>query len=79
MTRATGGCLAEIRASGETMLERVGSSWTSPPSRRAPCGSSHVRLDLNDVAAGCVAQLQAEAARGRIVVRTSFSTDLARP
>ena len=33
-------------------------------------------LALNEVAAECVARLQQEAARGRIVLRTSFSADL---
>ncbi len=42
-------------------------------------GSLHLEpraLDLNDVVASCVARLQGEAARGRIVMRTSFSTDI---
>lgn len=34
-------------------------------------------LPLNDLVSGCVERLQAEAARGRIVLRTSFSPDLA--
>lgn len=70
-------CLAEIKASGDRMLERVGKLLDLAA---VEAGALHLEpraLDLNDVAAGCVAQLQAEAARGRIVVRTSFSTELA--
>ena len=69
-------CLAEIKASGDRMLERVGKLLDLAA---VEAGALHLEpraLDLNDVAAGCVAQLQAEAARGRIVVRTSFSTDI---
>ncbi|MCJ2089307.1 PAS domain-containing sensor histidine kinase [Methylobacterium sp. E-005] len=69
--------LAEIKASGDRMLERVGKLLDLAA---VEAGALHLeprRLDLNDVAAGCVAQLQAQAARGRIVVRTSFSSDLA--
>ncbi len=59
------------------MLERV-----SELLDLATVEAGALRLDprpiaLNDVVASCVARLQAEAARGRIVVRTSFSTDLA--
>ncbi|MCJ2049529.1 PAS domain-containing sensor histidine kinase [Methylobacterium sp. J-070] len=71
------GCLGEIRASGETMLERVGTLLDLAAVEAGSLRLEPRPLDLNDVAAGCIAQLQAEAARGRIVVRTSFSTDLA--
>ncbi|WP_106735912.1 PAS domain-containing protein [Methylobacterium sp. 285MFTsu5.1] len=70
------GCLAEIKASGEAMLERVGKLLDLAA---VEAGALHLEpraLDLNDVVASCVAQLQAEAARGRIVMRTSFSTDI---
>ncbi|MEL6062956.1 MULTISPECIES: sensor histidine kinase [unclassified Methylobacterium] len=70
-------CLAEIKASGHGMLERVGKLLDLAA---VEAGALHLEpraLDLNDVAAGCVARLQAEAARGRILVRTSFSSDLA--
>lgn len=70
-------CLAEIKASGDAMRERVGKLLDLAA---VEAGALHLEpraLDLNDVAAGCVARLQAEAARGRIVVRTSFSSDLA--
>jgi PAS domain-containing protein len=70
------GCLAEIKVSGETMLERVGKLLDLAA---VEAGSLHLEprpLDLNDVVANCVARLQADAARGRIVMRTSFSTDL---
>ncbi|MDP4004450.1 PAS domain-containing protein [Methylobacterium sp. NEAU K] len=70
------GCLSQIKSSGELMLERV-----SELLDLAAVEAGALRLDprpiaLNDVVAGCVARLQAEAARGRIVVRTSFSSDL---
>lgn len=71
------GCLAEIRASGESMLERVGTLLDLAAVEAGSLQLEPRALDLNDVAAGCVARLQAEAARGRIVVRTSFSSDLA--
>ncbi|WP_331293368.1 PAS domain-containing sensor histidine kinase [Methylobacterium radiotolerans] len=70
------GCLAEIKASGEAMLERVGKLLDLAA---VEAGSLHLEpraLDLNDVVADCVARLQGEAARGRIVMRTSFSTDI---
>ncbi|CAA2155590.1 Cell-division control histidine kinase PdhS [Methylobacterium brachiatum] len=71
------GCLTQIKTSGGLMLERV-----SELLDLATVEAGALRLDprpiaLNDVVASCVARLQAEAARGRIVVRTSFSTDLA--
>ncbi len=69
-------CLTEIKASADAMLERVGKLLDLAA---VEAGTLHLEpraLDLNDLAAGCVAQLQAAAARGRIVVRTSFSTDL---
>ena len=70
-------CIAEIKASGGGMLERVGKLIDLAA---VEAGALHLEprsLDLNDLAAGCVARFQAEAARGRIVVRTSFSSDLA--
>ena len=70
------GCLTEMRASGAAMLERVG---TLLDLAAVEAGSLHLEpraLDLNDVAAGCIARLQAQAARGRILVRTSFSSGL---
>ncbi len=70
------GCLAEIKASGEAMRERVGKLLDLAA---VEAGSLHLEpraLDLNDVVASCVARLQGEAARGRIVMRTSFSTDI---
>ncbi|WP_091723006.1 PAS domain-containing sensor histidine kinase [Methylobacterium phyllostachyos] len=69
-------CIAEIKASGGTMLERVGNLLDLAA---VEFGALHLEpraFDLNDLAAGCVARFQAEAARGRVVVRTSFSTDL---
>ncbi|MGT2480870.1 sensor histidine kinase [Methylobacterium oryzae CBMB20] len=70
------GCLAEIKLSGETMLERVGKLLDLAAVEAGSLQLEPRPLDLNDVAASCVARLQAEAARGRIVVRTSFSADL---
>jgi signal transduction histidine kinase len=71
------GCLTQIKTSGGLMLERV-----SELLDLATVEAGALRLDprpiaLNDVVANCVARLQGEAARGRIVVRTSFSSDLA--
>jgi signal transduction histidine kinase len=70
------GCLAEIKASGEAMLQRVGKLLDLAAVEAGSLQLEPRPLDLNDVAAGCVARLQSEAARGRIVVRTSFSSDL---
>ena len=70
------GCLAEIKASGEAMLQRVGKLLDLAAVEAGSLQLEPRPLDLNDVAAGCVARLQGEAARGRIVVRTSFSSDL---
>ncbi|MGH1591819.1 ATP-binding protein [Methylobacterium phyllosphaerae] len=69
-------CLTEIRASGETMLERVGQLLDLAAVEAGALQLEPRAIDLNDVVAGCVARLQGEAARGRIVMRTSFSTDL---
>ncbi len=70
------GCLAQIRTSGELMLERVGELLDLATVEAGALRLDPRRIALNDVVAGCVARLQSEAARGRIVVRTSFSTDL---
>ncbi|GJE49655.1 Cell-division control histidine kinase PdhS [Methylobacterium tardum] len=70
------GCLAEIKASGEAMLQRVGKLLDLAAVEAGSLQLEPRPLDLNDVAAGCVARLQGQAARGRIVVRTSFSSDL---
>ncbi|MGU3544617.1 PAS domain-containing protein [Methylobacterium sp. A52T] len=70
------GCLAEIKASGEAMLERVGKLLDLAAVEAGALQLEPRALDLNDVVASCVAQLQGEAARGRIVMRTSFSTDI---
>lgn len=70
-------CIAEIKAAGGTMLERAGNLLDLAA---VEVGALHLEpraFDLNDLAAGCVARFQAEAARGRVVVRTSFSSDLA--
>ncbi|MCJ2123673.1 PAS domain-containing sensor histidine kinase [Methylobacterium sp. J-077] len=70
------GCLAQIKSSGALMLERVGELLDLATIEAGALRLDPRRIALNDVVAGCVARLQGEAARGRIVVRTSFSTDL---
>ncbi|MCJ2096951.1 PAS domain-containing protein [Methylobacterium sp. J-072] len=70
------GCLAQIKTSGALMLERVGELLDLATVEAGALRLDPRRIALNDVVAGCVAQLQGEAARGRIVVRTSFSTGL---
>lgn len=70
------GCLSEIRNSGAAMLERVGKLLDLATVEAGSLRLEPRPLDLNDVAAECVARLQAQAAQGRIVMRTSFSTDL---
>ncbi|SFM07244.1 PAS domain-containing protein [Methylobacterium pseudosasicola] len=70
------GCLAQIKTSGALILERVGELLDLATVEAGALRLDPRRIALNDVVAGCVAQLQGEAARGRIVVRTSFSTGL---
>jgi signal transduction histidine kinase len=70
------GCLAQLKTSGALMLERVGELLDLATVEAGALRLDPRRIALNDVVAGCVAQLQGEAARGRIVVRTSFSTGL---
>ncbi|MCJ2013429.1 PAS domain-containing protein [Methylobacterium sp. J-076] len=70
-------CLSDIRDAGERIVERM-----AELSDLAAIEAGQIALDprplaLNEVVANCVAVLQTEAARGRIVLRTSFSTDLA--
>jgi PAS domain-containing protein len=70
------GCLADIKATGEAMLEHVGELLDLAAVEAGALQLEPRPIALNDVAATCVAGLQAEAARGRILVRTSFSSDL---
>lgn len=70
-------CLSDIRDAGERIAERM-----AELSDLAAIESGQIDLDprplaLNEVVASCVSVLQNEAARGRIVLRTSFSADLA--
>lgn len=69
-------CLVEIKASGERLLERVSELLDIAAVEAGTLDLDPRPIALNDVVAACVAQLQQEAARGRIVLRTSFSEDL---
>ncbi|GJD36213.1 Cell-division control histidine kinase PdhS [Methylobacterium aerolatum] len=70
-------CLADIREAGVRILERV-SELSDLAAVEAGQIDLHPRpLALNEVVANCVAVLQGEAARSRIVLRTSFSANLA--
>ncbi|MDP4022569.1 PAS domain-containing protein [Methylobacterium sp. NEAU 140] len=69
-------CLAEIKVSGERLLERVAELLDLAAVEAGGLDLDPRPLALNEVVAGCVARLQPEAARGRIVLRTSFSADL---
>jgi signal transduction histidine kinase len=70
-------CLSDIREAGKRIAERVAAL-----SDLAAVEAGQIDLDprplaLNELVAGCVSVLQNEAAKGRIVLRTSFSADLA--
>lgn len=70
-------CLTDIREAGVRILERV-SELSDLAAVEAGQIDLHPRpLALNEVVANCVAVLQTEAARSRIVLRTSFSANLA--
>jgi len=70
-------CLTDIREAGVRILERV-SELSDLAAVEAGQIDLHPRpLALNEVVANCVAVLQSEAARSRIVLRTSFSANLA--
>jgi PAS domain S-box-containing protein len=69
--------LTDIREAGKRIVERVAAL-----SDLAAVEAGQIDLDprplaLNELVAGCVSVLQTEAAKGRIVLRTSFSADLA--
>ena len=70
-------CLTDIREAGERIRERA-TELSDLAAVEAGQIDLHPRpLALNEVVAHCVAVLQTEAARSRIVLRTSFSANLA--
>ncbi|MCJ2045021.1 ATP-binding protein [Methylobacterium sp. J-078] len=70
------GSLREIHASGTQVLDRVDGLLELAQIEAGHLDLSVAPIPLNEVVARCVAQLQPQAARERIVVRTSFSADL---
>lgn len=70
-------CLSDIRDAGERIVGRMAELADLAAVEAGQIALDPHPLALNEVVATCVAQLQPEAARGRIVVRTSFSADLA--
>lgn len=72
-------CLADIKVTGERMLERVTELLDLAAVEAGTIDLDPRPLPLNEIVAGCVARLQPEAVRGRIVLRTSFSADLFDP
>ena len=68
-------CLSDIRDAGERIVERMAELSDLAAIEAGLIDLSPRPLALNEVVAGCVAGLQADAARGRIVLRTSFSAD----
>lgn len=69
--------LNDIRASGEQVLALVADLVDLATVETGGLPLSRRPLPLNDLVSTCVAEMQAEAARGRIVLRTSFAEDLA--
>ncbi|MFC6788506.1 PAS domain-containing protein [Methylobacterium komagatae] len=70
-------CLSDIRDAGERIVGRMAELADLAAVEAGQIALDPHPLALNEVVAACVAKLQPEAARGRIVVRTSFSADLA--
>ncbi|PIU15492.1 PAS domain-containing sensor histidine kinase [Methylobacterium sp. CG08_land_8_20_14_0_20_71_15] len=68
--------LRDIRASGEELLVLIDELEELARIEAGRRDLAAGPLALNDLVAGCVAALQPYAARGRVVLRTSFSEDL---
>lgn len=68
--------LREIHASGTRVLDRVNGLLELAQIEAGRLDLRVAPIPLNEVVALCVAQLQPQAARERIVLRTSFSADL---
>ncbi|MGU3359614.1 ATP-binding protein [Methylobacterium sp. M6A4_1b] len=69
-------CLQEVRASGASLLDLVNDLLDLARIESGKIDLAVAEVSLNDVVTRCVAGLQPEASRRRIVLRTSFSTDL---
>jgi PAS domain S-box-containing protein len=69
--------LRDIHASGTHVLDLVKDLLELARIEAGRLDLTMTEIPLNDVVAGCVALLQPQAARDRIVLRTSFSSDLA--
>lgn len=69
--------LGDIRQSGTEILSLVDDLIDLARIEAGRLDLAFTEVPLNDIVSRCVAQMQPEAARERIVVRTSFSTDLA--
>ncbi|SFH00462.1 PAS fold [Methylobacterium gossipiicola] len=69
--------LGDIRQSGTQILTLVDDLIDLARIEAGRLDLAFTEIPLNDLVSRCVAQMQPEAARERIVVRTSFSTDLA--
>jgi signal transduction histidine kinase len=69
--------LGDIRQSGTEILGLVDDLIDLARIEAGRLDLAFTEIPLNDLVSRCVAQMQPEAARERIVVRTSFSTDLA--
>ncbi|GJD72157.1 PAS domain-containing sensor histidine kinase [Methylobacterium goesingense] len=68
--------LREIHASGTQVLDRMNGLLELAQIEAGRLDLRVAPIPLNEVVALCVAQLQPQAARERIVLRTSFSADL---
>ncbi|KQP33674.1 hypothetical protein ASF49_07265 [Methylobacterium sp. Leaf104] len=69
-------CLQEVHASGANLLDLVNDLLDLARIESGTIDLAVAEVSLNDVVARCVAHLQPEASRRRIVLRTSFSADL---
>ncbi|HEX8416285.1 MAG TPA: ATP-binding protein [Methylobacterium sp.] len=70
------GYLHDIRASGEHVLSLVNDLLDLAKIEAGRLDLDLVEVPLNEVVSSCVALMQPQAARERILIRTSFSNDL---
>lgn len=72
------GCLRDIRASGEHVLNVVTDLLDLASIEAGRRDLAFTDVPLNEIVSNCVTEMQPQAARDRIVIRTSFSQNLTR-